>query len=259
MDYVTVCVVALLASMLTFFSGFGLGTLLMPAFAVFFPIEVAVAATAVVHLANNILKVVLVGKHLEWSVFFRFAVVAGIASIIGALLQDVLVDAAPLVTWKWGSLTGTMTAIKLVVGLVMIAFALIELSPRYKDLAFDRKWLPLGGAISGVLGGLSGHQGALRAAFLAKCSLSKEAFVATGVWCSLLVDLARLSIYSPKTWTQLEAGNNLGSLVLAGTLAACVGSLVGSRVLRKVTLKVIQRVVGGMLLVMGSVVAAGLV
>lgn len=50
------CLTALVVSGLTLFSGFGLGTLLMPAFAVFFPVEVAVAATAVVHLATNRLR-----------------------------------------------------------------------------------------------------------------------------------------------------------------------------------------------------------
>ena len=47
MDYVIVCSSALVIALLTLFSGFGLGTLLMPAFALFFPVEVAVAATAV--------------------------------------------------------------------------------------------------------------------------------------------------------------------------------------------------------------------
>jgi hypothetical protein len=51
MSYLIICVVAFAVSGLTLFSGFGLGTLLMPAFALFFP--VAVAATAVVHLANE--------------------------------------------------------------------------------------------------------------------------------------------------------------------------------------------------------------
>ena len=37
MEYVVVCLVALGASALTLFSGFGLGTVLMPAFALFFP------------------------------------------------------------------------------------------------------------------------------------------------------------------------------------------------------------------------------
>lgn len=48
MEYVLVAVAALSISTLTLYSGFGLGTLLMPVFALFFPVEVAVVATAVV-------------------------------------------------------------------------------------------------------------------------------------------------------------------------------------------------------------------
>lgn len=46
MEYFVICVTALLASAVTLFSGFGLGTVLMPVFALFVPAPVAVAATA---------------------------------------------------------------------------------------------------------------------------------------------------------------------------------------------------------------------
>ena len=65
MMYVIVCFVALGASFLTLFSGFGLSTLLMPAFALFFPLEAAIAMTAVVHLANNVFKLALVGRKAD--------------------------------------------------------------------------------------------------------------------------------------------------------------------------------------------------
>jgi uncharacterized membrane protein YfcA len=65
MSYAIICLTALVVSGLTLFSGFGLGTLLMPAFALFFPVEVAVGATALVHLANNLFKVMLVGHKAE--------------------------------------------------------------------------------------------------------------------------------------------------------------------------------------------------
>jgi len=54
MDFVIVIFAAFLVSGLTRYSGFGLGALLMPVFALFFRAEVAVAATAIVHGANNI-------------------------------------------------------------------------------------------------------------------------------------------------------------------------------------------------------------
>ncbi|MEO8167675.1 MAG: sulfite exporter TauE/SafE family protein, partial [bacterium] len=56
MEYAVVSIVALLASGLTLFSGFGLGTLLLPAFLLFFPTELAIAMTAIVHFLNNIFK-----------------------------------------------------------------------------------------------------------------------------------------------------------------------------------------------------------
>ncbi len=51
---IIICIVAFLTSILTFFSGFGLGTILMPVFALFFPVEVAIALTSVVHFSNNL-------------------------------------------------------------------------------------------------------------------------------------------------------------------------------------------------------------
>ncbi|OFZ11088.1 MAG: hypothetical protein A2Z20_04150 [Bdellovibrionales bacterium RBG_16_40_8] len=62
MDFVVIALVAFAASLLTFFSGFGLGTILLPVFAIWFPIDVSVALTAVVHFLNNIFKLMLVGK-----------------------------------------------------------------------------------------------------------------------------------------------------------------------------------------------------
>ena len=56
MSVILICAVALAASCLTFFSGFGLGTILMPVFAIFFPLEIAIALTAVVHFLNNIFR-----------------------------------------------------------------------------------------------------------------------------------------------------------------------------------------------------------
>ena len=50
-DFVLIPLAALVASGLTLFSGFGLGTLLTPIFALFMPVELAVAATAIVHAA----------------------------------------------------------------------------------------------------------------------------------------------------------------------------------------------------------------
>jgi uncharacterized membrane protein YfcA len=51
---ISIAIVCLLGSFATFFSGFGLGTILLPVFSLYFPIELAILATALVHFANNI-------------------------------------------------------------------------------------------------------------------------------------------------------------------------------------------------------------
>jgi uncharacterized membrane protein YfcA len=182
MDYAVVCLVALLAAALTFFSGFGLGTLLMPALAFFMPLPVAVAATAVVHLANNLFKAALVGRHANLSVLIRFAIPAIIAALAGAwLLEIIAARTLPLTSWHAGTRTFDITLLKLIIAAIMLAFAAMELWPTFSKWSIHERWLPLGGVISGFFGGLSGHQGALRAAFLARANLSKEAFIGTGV------------------------------------------------------------------------------
>jgi uncharacterized membrane protein YfcA len=84
MEYVVVCSVTLVVSATTLFSGFGLGTVLMPAFALFFPVQVAIAATAVVHLANNIFTTLLVGKKADWEAVVKFALPGALAAVAGA-------------------------------------------------------------------------------------------------------------------------------------------------------------------------------
>lgn len=82
MDFLLIGVVAFLASALTFFSGFGLGTLLLPAFALFLPVAASVAATAIVHLLNGIFKGALVYKTAHWPTILKF----GLPAIPGAML-----------------------------------------------------------------------------------------------------------------------------------------------------------------------------
>jgi len=262
MDYVVICTVALVVSALTLFSGFGLGTLLMPAFAFFFPINVAVAATAVVHLANNLFKVVLVGKHASMKVVIRFAVPAAIFAALGAFLLGYLSEMEPLVRYTLGSRTFEVTAVKLIIALLIAAFSLIDLLPGFQNLAFDQKYIPVGGILSGFFGGLSGLQGALRSAFLVRSGLDKEQFIGTGVVSAVVVDVSRLLIYGVTFFSKHFAtlgGHGETGLILAGIFAAGLGSFIGVRLVKKVTIGTLQRIVGGLLLALSIALALGFI
>jgi uncharacterized membrane protein YfcA len=261
MEYAVIIFVALSVSTLTLFSGFGLGTMLMPTFALFFPIEVAVAATAVVHLANHLFKVLLIGKRADFVIVARFAIPAAVFAILGACLLVSFAEMPPLSRYAPFGRECQVTLIKLVIACLIAFFALFDLVPRLTRMSFEKKWIPLGGILSGFFGGLSGHQGALRTAFLIKTIQQKETFIGTVVVSAVIVDVTRLIIYgvtffSPR-FISLETG--LPGLVLAGMLSAFAGSFVGLRLLKKVTMRGIQTVVGILLLLVALGLGTGLI
>ena len=260
MELLIVAVSALAASGLTFFSGFGLGTVLTPVFALFFPITTAVAMTAVVHLANNLFKIGLVGRDAHWPTVLRFAVPAGLAAVIGASL---LVKTSTLLPWMSYELVGrhySITPVKVLIGLVITVFALLELSPAFARLAFPARWLTTGGLLSGFFGGLSGNQGALRSAFLIKLGLSKEAYVGTGAVCTVVVDLVRIGIYGFTLPTALASAQSSqsGVLVMVAVVSAFLGSYFGKRLLKKVTLRTVELIVAAMMVAIGIGLTSGL-
>jgi len=262
-QYIVLCGTALAVSGLTLFSGFGLGTLLMPVFAIFFPIEIAVAMTAFVHLANNLFKLGLLWRQADMQVAVRFIVPGAIMAVVGAFILTKLTDLPVLASYQIGSQVFKIETIKLVVGGLIFLFALLELVPALEGrLQFDRKYLPLGGALSGFFGGISGHQGALRSAVLLKCGLEKEAFIATGVVCAVVVDFARLIIYGAVFFTRhFELIVASGGLSLIGvvTLAAFIGAFAGKKLMKRITLRTVQLIVGVGLLVLSGGLITGLI
>ena len=261
MVYLIICTVALVVSVLTLFSGFGLGTLLMPAFAVFFPVEVAVGATAIVHLANNMFKLVLVGRKADIKIVLRFAIPASITAVIGALLLNYFTGVKPIIEYALAGRVFTITIVKLVIAVLIAAFAIFELSPRLEKLSFDMKYIPLGGAISGFFGGLSGQQGALRSAFLIRAGLDKEKFIGTSIVSAVVVDVSRLIVYGVTFFSKHFAvfQNQIGmGLIIAAILVAFLGSFIGSRMVKKITMNTIKVIVGILLLLIAAALGAGL-
>lgn len=258
LEAIIVLAVALAASLLTLFSGFGLGTLLLPAFALVFPLDVAVTATAVVHLANNISKGLLVGRHADWATVRRFGIPALLAALLGAGIL-LLLRPEPVWTYEFAG-TRSVTTLGLVMGLLIIVFALFDLLPALRGLKVGSRYLIPGGLLSGFFGGLSGHQGALRTMFLGKLGLSAKAFVATGTMCAILVDVSRLAVYSGRYSKDADAVTQAGGwwLVAGAILMAGLGAILGARLLPKVTMEGLRVLIGVLLLTVGALIATGL-
>jgi len=262
MDFLVVGLAAAFAAGLTLYSGFGLGTLLLPVFALFFPVEVAVAATAMVHGANNVFKVTLLGRHADRETVLQFGIPAILAAVAGAALLGLFAAFEPLVQYEWAGHSATVAPVKLVIGLLMLGFAWFELAPGLRDFRFQKQHLVLGGLLSGFFGGLSGHQGALRSVFLAKSGLDTRTFVGTSAVIGLLVDLTRLTVYLALfalAGQPLPFGAGAWPLIATGCVAAFSGVLLGRRFLRRVTIATVQILTGSLLLLVAAGLVSGLI
>lgn len=257
MDLFFIPFVAFIASVLTFFSGFGLGTLLMPVFAIFFPLDLSIALTAIVHLLNNVFKLSLVGRHANKEVLIKFGIPAILSAFIGAWILAEMSDFGPAVTYKVFDKEYRVLWVNLIVAFLMIGFTVIDLIPKLRNTEFDKRYLSLGGVLSGFFGGLSGHQGALRSAFLARLGLSKESFLGTGVVIACLIDVARLSIYQSHLTVEVVTSNSI--LLSISTIAAFAGAFLGNRFFPKMTMAGLQKLVAVMLLVLAFAIGLGII
>ncbi len=262
MSYLIIAVAAVLGSGLTMYSGFGLGTLLLPVFAIFVPMDLAVAATAIVHACNNILKVGLLGKYASWRIVGRFGIPALVAALVGAMVLRWASSLPTLARYSIGAVNAEMAPVKLVVGVLILAFAMVEWLPVRRRPIFERRSLVVGGILSGFFGGLSGHQGALRAPYLTRLQLTPQAYVGTNAVIALMVDLVRLVIYgtmiAQATMLSQQHGEQ-AQLIGVGVIAALSGVLVGRRFLHHVTMRSIQYLTGGLLFIIGLLLIGGII
>ncbi|QCD52610.1 sulfite exporter TauE/SafE family protein [Campylobacter sp. RM16192] len=239
MEIIIISLAAFTASLLTLFSGFGLGTLLMPVMAIFFPVDIAVAITAIVHFSNNIFKGALFARSINKDILLRFGVLAMIFSFIGALTLNALGSAKILFNYKILDMNFQVDTIKFIIGFLILIFVFIDIMPQFKNIKFEPKFLPSGGILSEFFGGLSGHQGAFRSMFLIKCNMPKEQFVATGIFIAIMVDISRLIVYGAN-FSNID--ENL-YLALIATVFAFIGSFFGAKLIKKVTIDFIKIII----------------
>ena len=248
--------ISFFASLLTFFSGFGLGTLLLPVFAMFYDAKSAVLLTAFVHLLNNVFKFALVYRNIDWQKALSFSLFALPAGIFGALLLGLL-DKNDLFSSgiQLGSLQLELSPIKISLGLMMVVFGFWELFLKVQKFSLAEKWFGILAFLSGFIGGFSGHQGALRTIVLSQSKLEKQAFVATGICIACFVDFARIPIYF--------SGNSMQSISIQAILPAVVpafaGAWIGNHFLKKIEIKWLKWLVGTYLIAMGILIGMGIV
>ena len=181
--------------------------------------------------------------------------------MVGAWLLREVVSLPPISQYQFAGRTAVVSPVKLIVAVLMMIFAVLELIPRYKEWQVSPRYISIGGFLSGFFGGLSGHQGALRAAFLVRAGLTKEAFIGTTAVCSVVVDVSRLLVYGVTFFAAdfmvLHRQGGTG-LVAIGALSAFAGSFLATRLVKKVTFRAIRYAVAAMLFVIAIGLGSGM-
>jgi len=200
--------ITLVAAALTVPAGFGLATMLTPVVLFWLPPHEAIAVVAIIHGAHNAWKLKLLRLSVDFGAVKRYGWALVVGAVIGALLHS-YIPSDPLL---------------LVVGLALVILPILSATERWTNFRLPESEDRIGGFGSGFFGGLTGHQGALRAMFLQKRLPDKVSYAATASVLALAVDITRIPIY-----IIFEGSAILDEyvLILALVIAAVVGVNLG--------------------------------
>jgi len=231
---VAATVAAVIAGAIASISGFGIGSVLTPVLATQFDVRLAIAMVSLPHLAGTFVRFLLVRTQVDRQVLLGFGAASAIGGLVGAALQPVVQS----------------SALAIIFGVLLVFAGIGSLTGFAQRMRFSgRRSALFGGALSGLLGGLVGNQGGIRAAALLGFDVEREAFVATATAVALIVDGARIPVYLATQGADLAPHWPLIVLLAVG---AIVGTLPGGWALRRMSDAAFRRVVGVLLLVLGA-------
>ena len=193
----------------------------------------AVAIVAVIHGAHNGWKLVVLKEFVDFDAFKRYGIWLVIGAIGGALLQS-QVPQEPLL---------------LIIGIFLVILPILTISEAWTGYRIPDANDRIGGFGSGFMGGLSGHQGALRAMFLKRRLSDKMSYAATASVLALCVDLTRIPVYI--IFNETEILENF-ILLLPLTISALLGVQVGKLFLERLKSDMINHAI------MIGIVASGI-
>ncbi len=218
------------ASMFGSFTGFGISTMLIPIFILFFPPPVTLLMVGIIHWFNNVWRLTLYRKGLIYKLVLYFGVPGTLLSYTGARLsvevpQELLVRA---------------------IGFVILFYVLFIYVKENFEVEVSKKNAVLGGGLYGFSSGISGIGGEIRSMFLLSYKLPKSVYIATTGAISLIVDTTRVITY-------FSGGARLSTVLLYAfpflILTTLIGAYFGKALVKNIPNDKFRLVVGAFLLI----------
>ena len=228
-----VLLVSVLAGGIAAVTGFGIGSLLTPVLALQVDTRLAVAAVSVPHVIGTAIRFWLRSGAVDRRVFWSFGLTSAAGGLIGALLHSRASN-------RW---------LNVIFGALLLFAAVSEATGLARRLRFRGAMAWIAGAASGLLGGLVGNQGGIRAAALLGFDLSRHSFVATATAIGLVVDGARMPVY---LLTQAGELAEIVSWIALATIGVTLGTVLGSRALARIPEAWFHRVLALVLALLGG-------
>lgn len=229
---------AVVAGSVAAVAGFGIGSLLTPAVGVAVGTKAAVAIVAVPHFVATAIRLWASREFVDRRVLLSFGLASAAGGLLGALLHA----------------TFSSPILAIVLGALLIAGGLLELTGLGGRLEFSGPWSNVAGFASGAFGGLVGNQGGIRSAALLRFGLSPRALVATATATAILVDAVRVPVYVASSATDLIEH---WPTVVALTAGAIVGTFLGGPILKRIPDATFRRLVAVTLIALGVALVGG--
>ena len=232
MELILVFLGVIFAAALTVPAGFGLSTIMTPIVLWMMPPHEAVAVVGIVHGMHNAAKYISLREYVDIDAVKHYGIWLVIGAIIGAILNN-SVPQKPLL---------------LIIGIFLIILPLLTISEKWTNYKIPEANDRIGGFGSGFMGGLSGHQGALRAMFLTRRLKDKMNYAATASVLALCVDVTRVPIYF---FFRYENMAEYFELTIILVLAALIGVNIGKKWLKAMKNSLVHN------LVMAGIIISG--
>lgn len=229
---IAVFLAALLAGAIAALSGFGIGSVLTPLFALHMDTKLAVAVVSLPHLVGTAARFASLKGHVNKRVFWNFGLLSAAGGLTGALLNAYAAG----------------RALTIVFACLLLFAGISGLTGFAQRMRFGRRTAWFTGALSGFFGGLVGNQGGIRSASLLGFGLSKEAYVATATAIALIVDGARMPVYFATQWNGISASWPLVAIATGGIVAGTFG---GVHLLRRMSEQTFRRSVASLITALG--------